>query len=608
MAQKRADKFRSYIFSRLIQLTNDMKIKQKLILSYIIVFIIPVVLLSSFLLEKANIIIIDQSTSSYKSSLTQLSGNIDNKLYEYEDIANYLYLNSILNGLLHREYEYPVDIIDASDSIRELLVGYTKYRSDIRRVLIYFTNDTLYSPGVYLMRMTPEQAATPEFKKISSAGIKGYWSESRYINLKNNYWDKDEYSSKISNAELIYTYNRPMNFQYTGSFKDILTLEVRENSLYALIKEDSRDKDIYLINDNGIVITSNKRELVGKKLENSYLLSKVTEANGEFDINNANSRERAIYRTLHNGWRVISVIPLNNLLKQTKNLQFISLVFIAICIVIAVLIILLLSELLVRRLNVLLKKIQHMKQGTFDIKQSIGGKDEFAILDRNFSEMADRIKLYINEVYILNLKKKEAELAALQAQINPHFLYNTLSAINWMTVKNTGAEIREFVENIANFYRISLSKGKEVIPIREEVQCVRSYLEIQRYRTMNRVKPYFNISSDIMDVPTVKLVLQPIVENSIEHGCGEENQEIAIAIRGYRTENRVILEVEDNGIGIEPARLMQLQTGQIESKTGSGYGLMNVNQRIKLRFGEQYGLDISSTPGKGTTVRILLPY
>ncbi len=586
-----------------------MRIRQKLILSYIVVAIVPIVFLSSFLLGKANEIIIDQSTYSYKSSLTQLSKNIDTRLNEYEDISNYLYLNSLLNNLLQSVYKEPADIIDATEEIRELLGGYTKYRSDIRQILVYFNNATLYSPGVYLKRMTPEQANSKEFGAIYSAGVKGYWSESRYVYSEKSYWDMDGNGPETGNAELIYTYNRPLNFQNPdNSTKDILSLEITEDSLYTLIKEESRDRDIYLINGNGVVITASNRQLVGHKLTDPSFLSKINKASGEFDISTNNGRERAIYMSVHNGWKVVSVISLNNLLTQTRSLQFFSFIFVIITIIIAVFIIILLSQLLVRRLNVLLKKIETMKQGTFDIVQSIWGKDEFAVLDQNFCEMAGRIKQFIDEVYILNLKKKEAELATLQAQINPHFLYNTLSAINWMTVRNTGEEIREFVENLGRFYRISLSKGKEVIPVRNEIDCVKSYLEIQRFRTMNRVKSYFNIGKDILDVPTVKFILQPIVENSIEHGTGEENQELAIIIRGFSTEKGVVLEVEDNGVGIEPTRLKALQEGKIESKAKGGYGLVNVNQRIKLRFGEQYGLEIASTPGHGTTVRILIPF
>ena len=585
-----------------------MKIKQKLILSYIVVAIVPIVFLSSFLLGKANKIIIDQSTYSYKTSLSQLSKNIDTRLNEYEDIANYLYLNTLLNNLLQSAYKEPADIIDATESIRELLGGYTKYRNDIRQILVYFNNATLYSPGVYLVRMTPEQADSKEFRAISSTGAKGYWSESRYVNPSKSYWSTDENSVKSGNAELIYTYNKSLNFRNTSGPKDILSLEITESSLYALIKEESRDRDIYLINDDGVVITASNRQLVGHKLDEQSFLSKIGKANGEFDIDTGSGHERAIYMSVHNGWKVVSVISLDNLLQQTKNLQFFSYIFIIISIIIAVFIIILLAQLFVRRLNVLLNKIETMKKGTFDIVQASSGKDEFAVLDQNFTEMAQRIKQFIDEVYILNLKKKEAELATLQAQINPHFLYNTLSAINWMTVRNTGEEIREFVENLVRFYRISLSKGKEIIPIREEIDCIKSYLEIQRYRTMNRVKSYFNIDSNILDVPTVKFILQPIVENSIEHGTGEENNEIAIVIRGFSTDKGVILEVSDNGIGIEPAMLKALQEGKVESKSHGGYGLMNVSQRIKLRFGEQYGLEIFSSPGQGATVRILIPF
>lgn len=244
-----------------------------------------------------------------------------------------------------------------------------------------------------------------------------------------------------------------------------------------------------------------------------------------------------------------------------------------------------------------------------DMQMESDDRDEIGMLYRGFGSMMKRIRTLINEVYLSKITQKEAELKALQAQINPHFLYNTLDSIIWMAETND-SNIVAMTEALAKLFRISLNKGNEEISLERELEHVKNYLIIQSMRYADKFTYEISAEPGVERCRTIKLILQPIVENCIYHGIKKKRGTGKITIRAYRREQNLIIEVSDDGCGMPEEICRKILSDEIESEniSGSGIGVKNVNERIQLRFGKKYGLSYSSEEGIGTTVTYVLPY
>ena len=239
------------------------------------------------------------------------------------------------------------------------------------------------------------------------------------------------------------------------------------------------------------------------------------------------------------------------------------------------------------------------------IKKNKTTTNELIILENKFEQMASEIQLLIERNNAEKESKRIAELSALQAQINPHFLYNTLDIINCMAKLRNEREIEDISYALASFFRISLHKGENIIKIREEIELVKNYVYIQNVRFANKFTVYYDIDDRILDCDIIKIILQPIVENSIKHGFNNIDYQGVINIRGKIDENHdIVFEIEDNGVGcaIEDDKIPQ------KKDPFSGYGLYNVNERLIIEYGEKYRLRFSSSPHKGTVVTVKIPF
>lgn len=224
--------------------------------------------------------------------------------------------------------------------------------------------------------------------------------------------------------------------------------------------------------------------------------------------------------------------------------------------------------------------------------------------------MVREIKNLINLVQIEGKKKRKAEISILHAQIKPHFIYNTLDTIQWMAEEHDAQDIVDIVGSLTNLLRIGLSSGAEIIKISQEIKHVESYLLIQKMRYEDKLNYDINIKEEILDYSVIKLILQPLVENAIYHGIKEKRGCGNIKINGEIKNEKIYFTIEDNGIGIKEEKLIEINEmlkGKAVSSVVVGYGIFNVNEKIKLTYGEEFGLEYSSTYGKGTTVALWHP-
>lgn len=260
----------------------------------------------------------------------------------------------------------------------------------------------------------------------------------------------------------------------------------------------------------------------------------------------------------------------------------------------------------IRKLN---QVTQQVAEGNLAVRSDVQTGDEVGVLSDSLNTMIDKINELLEQVTKEQIRLRKAEFELLQSQINPHFLYNTLDAIIWLAEAGEQKKVVSMVRSLSEFFRTSLNRGKDIILVKEELQHVRSYLEIQQVRYQDILQYEISVPEELSRYMIPKITIQPLVENALYHGIKNKRGSGKIEIRGKREEKNLVIEIEDDGIGISKERLWQVRDG-IQKKILTGkdiYGLYNVNERIRLNFGEEYGIDIQSTYGEGTLVRILLP-
>lgn len=258
----------------------------------------------------------------------------------------------------------------------------------------------------------------------------------------------------------------------------------------------------------------------------------------------------------------------------------------------------------------LVETTQRFAGGDFTVEYHTGSNDEMEILAESFNRMVKEMKTLIEDIHREQENAKDAELRLLQEQINPHFLYNTLDAIVWMTEAGENKKAIRMVQELSNFFRISLSKGKNEITIENERRHIGSYLEIQRYRYQDILDYEIVFDEEISGYLILKLTLQPIVENALYHGIKNKRGKGMIKVWGFKEGGDIVFTVEDNGRGMKPEELKNLQgliSGEIIRADEGGYGMANVEKRLEMLYGENYGITVESNFGVGTTVTVRIP-
>ena len=367
---------------------------------------------------------------------------------------------------------------------------------------------------------------------------------------------------------------------------------------------------IYLMDSNGDIIWHPKFELIasGRVKENNLVAAGYDDGSREEVFNG--TRQTVVTKTVgYTGWKLVGVIKGTgislNMLKTRLFIVFVILLIIFIVILINSYI----SFRVTNPIRELEKSVKELEEGNLDADIYMGGSYEVQHLGKSVQDMKFRIKGLMQDIVSEHEEKRKSEFDSLQAQINPHFLYNTLDIIVWQIENEKQSEAVHTVTALARFFRLSLGKGKNIVTVRDEIDHVKNYLMIQHMRFKNKFDYEFDIAEDVLELPSLKLMLQPLVENAIYHGMEFMDGDGMIMVKAWREEDELYLSVADNGLGMTEDKVETILTGKSASGNGrgSGIGVKNVNERIKLYFGEAYGLTIDSEPDEGTTVIIHLP-
>lgn len=393
----------------------------------------------------------------------------------------------------------------------------------------------------------------------------------------------------------------------------VLLVDMNYNSIEQILKKanvGNSSEYVYLIDGKGEIIYHPRQKLIYTDLyqENNIEAAGYEDGSTE-EIFQGEKRLVTVKTVSYTGWKIVSVVPMSSFDMGMTGTKY----FVIMLVTVSMLAVILLNQLVSASIAMPLKKlnnsVKEWETGNMNPYIYIGGSMEVEHLGCTLRSTVEQIRQLMQDIVVEQEEKRKSELDALQSQINPHFLYNTLDSIVWMIEGERYEDAVFMITQLASLFRISLSRGKTVISVEDELKHARNYMNIQKVRYKNIFEVRFDIDPEILQCCTVKLVVQPLLENAIYYGVECMDGDGEIDVNGYRREDDIYIEVRDNGLGIPEDEVEQLlKENNRVHKRGSGVGLLNVHNRIRLRFGEEYGLEIESEPDEGTTVRIHLPY
>ncbi len=398
----------------------------------------------------------------------------------------------------------------------------------------------------------------------------------------------------------------------TSTEQGILLLDIRYSSLQQILDNITLGNQgyLYMVSSGGELIYHPRMQMIetGQMSENTAMAAGYRD--GSFrERYEGEWREVSVKSVGYTGWKLLSVTPEKGLPLSNLKMQLFAVFVVAAFLLVLVLTNNFISSRITTPIQELEKSVNAIEAGDLDTEVYQGGSYEIRHLGRSIGEMAKRIKTLMEDIVAEHESKRKSEFDTLQSQINPHFLYNTLDIIVWMIENEQKQDAVRIVTALARFFRISLSKGKSIITVKDELEHVRNYLMIQQTRFKNKFVYEIEAAKDVMDLVSLKLMLQPLVENAIYHGMEFMDGDGEISIKVYREDTELWFRISDNGLGMtaEQARSLLDEQHHVSSKRGSGIGVKNVNERIRLYFGESYGLTIWSEPDEGTIIEIHLP-
>ena len=589
---------------KLINYLINLSVSWKFVLAYFAILIVPVILSGIYMYYKTSDSAIRQAELVMEQNLLQTMESIMQKVKLVENASQIVAIDKNVRTVLNNEYDnekYRIE--DFQFEISPLVENILRLNSEIYSIRFYTPNsimtemrDSYYSinrldtPGWY--------KEIAEKKPVQKGWISSHGAVVNALRHDNR------------DAEQVFSFNNVISFPSSKSEIGQLEIEIKESVMFDVLRDPVISKlgKVLVVDGNGYVVSNNIPGFYKKNVadigymdfKRSSRVNKVGKVEGEESIVISIPVEDI-------GCSIVGIFPVNNFNTEVKN-SLTSIIFVlAVSSLLLGVVIYITTNVLLRRVKKLVKAMKQVREGNLDVSVRVKSTDEFGELALSFNHMTGRIHELVETVYKVQLMEREAELKALEAQINPHFLYNTLATISWVARKANLPEIVKISNSLAKFYRLVLSKGERIICIKEETDMVISYLHIQKIRFENMFDVYYEIDESITGCKILKNILQPLVENALNHGIEPKRGHGTIVIKVMEFESRLSFRIIDDGVGMGLETLKGILEGKVERSRGSGYAVKNVMERLRAFYGDEQAFNIFSRPGIGTVITITLP-
>lgn len=586
---------------------SNMSFRKKMLLFILMISIVPLLIMGIFSYVVSRHNLVEREQRNMKDYMSQSILGMENKIDIYNNLSDYIAYNQTISNVIgyrydSSEYTSSFEVYkELRDVVDPLLSGVKYFNQDMVSMTIYVDSDIVKHDNTIAPLGEIENTVWKE--KISNNSFDDI------------YWFVEEDNKKAYLA-------RRMPLLDDLESEGYLYIEVEYDSLFDMFSQmESGKYGIAVFDEDGKELYSFASFDDDKYILDSNVLYEgiSTEENSlkrNIKVKDENQSYTVVKQTTAQGWTVAIYRPNAVINMSIRTLISVVIIVSLVCIIGSSVISTVISTRFVGTLEQMTDNMKAVEAGDYEVKIHSDSEDEVGTLIRGFGNMVDRINTLINEVYKGKLFQKEAEMKALQAQINPHFLYNSLSLINWKAIEAKQPDISRITLLLSKFYRTSLNKGKNITSIKDEISNIQSYIDIQLMMHDNGFEVEYDLSPDIMDYFIPNLLLQPLIENAIDHGIDlNTDRKGVIKISGVLLEgavldqdkfktaaSRIRLMVSDNGVGMS-----QEMAEQILTESSKGYGVKNVNERIKHFYGEEYGITVESTEGEGTDIVIIIP-
>ena len=553
-----------------IQKYKDLKYRYKLTIMMILCSLIPVCVISGYTQIRTVQIMREKEQIGLEQVLEQSVNSIDNRIQIYTNLINYLTYSSDLREIMEKECSSDYEAYLAYTEIADPMFTMPQlYHEEIRSITLYAENIQV-EHGNTLAPLSVAQNQT-WYSKINEKGTVQWLVKQG--NKKEILAVRKFYRQDSIQAMLVLTldYNRVLE-----PFADLLT----------------ENRGGLILDEQGNVVYS------GYRMDAPYKPDKET------SLNYLKEHYVCIEKKIEDTkWNFCLYQPKEELEKSVWTLLLGNIPVLLLCLLLILLLGYFFSRKMVERLEQLTENMNQINLGLRKVTVVSQSKDEIGVLVRTFTRMMDEINKLISQVYEAKIKLQKTEMKALQAQINPHFLYNSLSIINWKALEADNEEISRITLALSTYYRTSLNKGETMTIAANEIRNIDAYLQIQLIMHDNSFQVIKEIQEDALSYSVPKLILQPLVENAIEHGLDvSEKEEKWLKISVCKEKDALIMAVEDNGMVMS-----EEQAKSIITYRSKGYGVRNVNDRITLLYGEEYHLRVKSRQGEGCRIEIAIP-
>ena len=547
--------------------------RYKLMLIYLCIGFLPFFILGVVFYIHVRNLIIEEEYMSSLNYVTQATQSLDNNIKIYNSLSDYLSFNQVISNTLTYQYEDTYDLYQQITKVIDPSINSIKYfHNDVKRITIYTDNhdikhDTIIAPI--------DTIKDQEWYEKASLSSQIQW-----------YVDKDK--------QIAYSVRKMPMLDRQG-VEGILYIEIDYQDIFQSYSlGEFSDYDLFVLQNNQALLYEEHRH----EKEKSMTLEELSQ------LEKTENKNFIQYTSEETGWSICFYRLSMTHTKRLTLLTIIIVIAIVLSMILTCIALVSTSRLIVGRIEQLMNHMKRVEKGELEVNLKNEYKDEIGSLIEGFQKMVMRIRRLIQEVYIEKLIQKEYEMRALQQQINPHFLYNTLSMINFKALEVGENDISKITLALSSFYRTSLNKGKNTCTIKDEINNMKAYMDIQLMMHDYLFDFECEVDENILSCETLNLILQPIVENSIKHGIDllDGSRRGLIKVYASLNDGVVYIMIEDNGVGMDQETMALML-----SQNSKGYGMKNVHERIQLFYGQEYGLHIESVINQGTIITVKIP-
>jgi two-component system sensor histidine kinase YesM len=538
---------------------------------------------------------------AYTSQLIeQVKLNIENYISNMESIAALVLTSSDLEKYVSGSSSGQEGETKVKQLASQYLRSVVQSRSDISSIVYASSEGLTVSDRLdAVLKPLPELIAQEWYQQaLNQTGVVVSSSHVQHL-------FQDEYRWVVSISRKLSDTFTEMEADRQG----VLLVDLNYSVINNLCKQIELGKRgyVFIVDPSGSLVYHPQQQLVYSQLKFEQLDTVLGIKSGSVTVKAGNEQKLYTVDTTSFGWKIVGVTYPDDLVANKQQMQGTAALWGAVSLIFAMAISVLLSYALTKPLKNLEMNMKKAERGEFDIRVEIESTNEIGKLARTFNLMILKIKELMSQIVMEQEMKRVSELKALQAQIKPHFLYNTLDSIIWMAETGKMEEVVEMTSSLSKLLRSTIGEGEELIPIARELEHIRHYLTIQNMRYRHKFTYSIEVQEDILECSILKMVLQPLVENAIYHGIKHNPEQGHILIKGKREQKDITIQIIDNGVGMNPEQMGKLLLQKPDYKIGSGVGVANVNHRIQLYFGEHYGLSFASEMEEGTTVTLRIP-